>query len=67
MATYRDFLFLDEETGEQFFVELKAENYGAGVDLEDEAREIAAEYFEAPVLIDEVDPMTADMLGYDTY
>lgn len=67
MATYRNFLFSDEETGEQFFVELKEEDYSPGTDLEDEAREIAAEFFEEPVLLDEVDPMTAEMLGYDTY
>ena len=65
--TYIDYLFIDEETGEQFFVELRAEDYSPSTNLEEEAREIAAEYFVEPVLIEEVDPATAEILGYDTY
>ena len=67
MATYRNFLFRDEETGEEFFVELREEDYSPSTNLEEEAKETAAEYFEEPVLIEEVDTATAYILGYDTY
>ena len=53
-----DYLFLDNESGEYFFVE---------VETLDEAWEIARENFEDPEYVDTYSTEEADMLGYDTY
>lgn len=63
---YIDFLFEDEETGEQFFVELRADE-GTDKELYEKACEIAQENFEAPVFVDVYDAEDAEKLGYDTY
>ena len=63
---YIDYLFEDEETGEQFFVELRADE-GTDKELYEKACEIAQENFEAPVFIDIYDAEDAEKLGYDTY
>ena len=63
---YINYLFIDNETGEQFFVELRADE-GTDEELMDKAMEIAADYFDEPEFIGIVDGETAEMLGYDTY
>ena len=54
----KNYLYYDEETGENFFVQ-------------DEslwkANEIAHKYFKCPFFIDEMDDTEAEMCGYDTY
>ena len=64
--TYIDYRFIDNETGEQFFVELRTDE-GTKEELMERAMEIAAEYFEEPEFIEIVTSETAEMLGYDTY
>lgn len=56
-----DYLFMDNDSGEEFFVEC---------DSLDEAWEIAIENFGEDAdlaFIDEFDPEEAEILGYDTY
>ena len=52
--------FRDDDTGEEFFVELDHACYK-------EARAIAKEYFEAPKFLGTVSEEEAEMMGYDTY
>ena len=54
----KTYLMEDDETGEQFFVEAKNE--------EDAIYRIA-EWFDNFHLVDEVDPVWAEMMGLDTY
>ena len=71
MKDYIDFWFVDEESGEEFFVELECASdipkKEAIKKLLPEARKIAHDNFEAPKLIDVVPPEVAEMLGFDTY
>ena len=50
--------FEDYESGEEFFVEAPTE---------EKAMETAKEYFGNPHCYGEIDEVTADRLGYDTY
>lgn len=50
--------FEDYESGEEFFVEAPTE---------EKAIEVAKEYFGDPHCYGEIDEVTADRLGYDTY
>jgi hypothetical protein len=54
----KNFLFFDNETGEQFIVE--SENKAL-------ARDTAESFFSEPQLVDEISYGEAEMLGYDTY
>ena len=61
LAPMRDFLFEDNDTGEQFFVECFSLN---------EAWKIVLENFGEDADIDFIDaytPEEAEILGYDTY
>lgn len=53
-----DYLFMDVESGEEFFVE--CEEF-------EEAKSIAETYFEKPRFLYTVDPEMAEMMGFDTY
>lgn len=55
---YWDFLFYDEETGEEFFVECETLK---------EAKRTAKMYFAEPKYIDKYSETEAEILGYDTY
>lgn len=57
-----DYLFHDEETGEDFLVEVPQTSTA-----KEEAIKIAEENFEEPRLIRKMDEDEADILGYDTY
>lgn len=61
-TSWIDFLFEDQETGEQFFVEVE-NRFGA----RDKAWDIAFDNFEDPELIGIYSPEDAELLGYDTY
>lgn len=65
MNEYLDFMFIDDETDEFFFVEV-CNNFSYEECLA-EAKKIAKENFEAPHLVDVFSPEEADFLGYDTY
>lgn len=71
MKEYMDFWFVDDESGEEFFVELSCEKgtprKEAIAMLTPEAMEIARDNFEDPRLIDVVSEEEAVMLGFDTY
>jgi len=56
----KDYLFIDQDTGEEFFVECKTL---------DEAWEIVEQYFDIDFVdfIDEYTVEEAEILGYDTY
>ena len=58
MQFYKDYLFFDEETGENFFVE---------TDSLASAVEIAREYFDEPTFVDVYTSAEAEVLGFDTY
>lgn len=53
-----NYLFTDENTGEEFLV------YAQNVQ---QAIEIAEDYFEAPAFDSEVSDFEAEMMGLDTY
>ena len=53
-----DYLFYDNETGEEFFVEC---------DTEEEAIEVANKNFNSPKLKAIMTPKEAEWFGYDTY
>lgn len=67
-GTLIDFLFVDTETGERFFVE-----YEFGLDgyyyeeLLVKAYRTARDFFEAPAYLGWHDNETASLLGYDTH
>lgn len=71
MKEYMDFWFVDEESGEEFFVELDCEKgtprKEAIAMLKPKAMEIARDNFEAPKLIDVISDTEAEMMGLDTY
>lgn len=58
MKFYKDYLFFDEETGENFFVETNSL---------DKAVEIAREYFDDPTFVEVYTVAEAELLGFDTY
>lgn len=58
MKFYKDYLFFDEETGENFFVETNSLA---------KAVEIAREYFDEPKFIEVYTVAEAEILGFDTY
>ena len=58
MKFYKDYLFLDDETGENFFVE---------TDSLAKAVEMAREYFSEPKFIEVYTVAEAEALGFDTY
>ena len=60
-----DFYFIDEESGEPFFVEL--ERNADIKTLRRQAMAIAKENFEDPRFQMTVKPETAEAWGYDTY
>ena len=65
MKEYVDYLFRDEETGEEFFVELEK-----GSTVEDAWRQLEEVYggdLSEVKFIMTVDPETAEAYGYDTY
>ena len=64
---YIDFLFRDNETEEEFFVEVEWTENDTWTDLVAKAVEIAEEYFEDATLIDHMSPEQASYYGYDTY
>ena len=64
---YIDYLFEDEETGEMFFVEIEKTGSKSYSQCFDEARDIAYDNFDNPTFIEEVDPIVAEIYGYDTY
>lgn len=64
MANWKDFRFFDEETGEDFFVEIDCD---ATEDPTADAYAIAEENFSDPQLTGIYDPEYAEMLGLDTY
>ena len=59
---WTDFLFVDNETGEQFLVEVQDTQYA-----QKEALEIAHENFEEPMLVCQMSVEEAEELGFDTY
>ena len=70
MKEYIDFLFTDEETGEDFFVKLSYNpetQPNAIKDLYPKAKEIAKENFEQPKFLGVYSKEDADILGLDTY
>lgn len=58
MKFYKDYLFFDEETGENFFVETNSLA---------KAVEIAREYFDEPTFVEVYTVAEAEILGFDTY
>ena len=66
MENYRDFLFYDEETGEEFLVQIDISDKPYEVCVE-EAKEIANEYFNSPVLQEIISVEAGEWLGLDTY
>lgn len=58
MKFYKNYLFFDEETGENFFVETNSLA---------KAIEIAREYFDEPTFVDVYTVAEAELLGFDTY
>ena len=67
MAKYIDYLFEDNETGENFFVEIKQEEKMTVMDCFVQALKTANEYFESPKFIEEVEPHIAEIMGFDIY
>ena len=71
MKDYVDFWFVDDETGEEFFVELQCDTNTPRKQMIKEltpaAMEIATDNFEDPRLIDVISPEEAERLGFDTY
>lgn len=71
MMDYIDFWFVDDETGEEFFVELKCDTNTPRKQVIKEltpvAMEIAKDNFADPRLIDVISEEEAVMLGFDTY
>ena len=66
--TYIDFLFEDEDSGEQFFVEIKLEANGSYKEARKKAIEIANENFDnAKIQPGWLSAYEAEMWGLDTY
>lgn len=66
MAKYRDFLFYDNYTGEEFAVEVKVTTQ-TDEEVKDEAMATAKDWFPDPTFVDEVDPVEVEAMGIDTY
>lgn len=66
MAQYKDFLFYDKDTGEDFAVEVKITTQ-TDEEAKQEAINTALEWFADPRLIEEVDAEVVEMMGIDTY
>lgn len=66
MAKYRDFLFNDNDTGEEFVVEVKVTTQ-TDEQAKQQAINTALEWFADPEFIDEVDPVEVEMMGIDVY
>ena len=64
MDNIYNFLFTDENTGEDFIVEVEASNI---YEARKTAYEVAVAYFDEPKLIDEITADEAECLGIDTY
>ena len=64
---YIDFLFRDNESGEEFFVEVQWTENDTWNDLVAMATRIAEENFEDATLLDHMSPEQASYYGYDTY
>ena len=71
-----DFLFCDEETGEDFIVNVLCDTKAKKIselskeELEKyilEAEDKARDYFEAPNYLEILSPEIAEALGYDSY
>lgn len=54
----RHFLFFDDETGEEFIV---------GENTQTAATEVAREYFDSPIYLDELSEFEAEASGLDEY
>lgn len=61
-----DFLFSDEETGEDFLVELEMDGSSMD-DLLEEAQRIADDNFESAVFQEVISAEDGEMMGLDTY
>ena len=59
---YIDFWYQDIQTGEDFFVEVEND-----ADARFKADRIAKQNFPNPRLVNAVSPLTADVMGFDTY
>ena len=59
---WTDFYFVDNETGDEFLVEVQDTQYA-----QKEALEIAHENFSEPRLIGQISVAEAEALGLDTY
>lgn len=64
---YIDFLFRDNESGEEFFVEVQWTENDTWNDLVAMATRIAEENFGDATLLDHMSPEQASYYGYDTY
>lgn len=64
---YIDFLFRDNETEEEFFVEVQWTENDTWTDLVAMAKRIAEENFDDVTLLDHMSPEQASYYGYDTY
>ena len=63
---YRDYLFIDRESGEDFLVEVDVTDLSPR-DAFAKAKRIAKENFDAPSFVEEMPPEQGEMLGLDTY
>lgn len=61
-ADWIDFWFVDDESGEEFFVEVRDTEHALA-----DATEIARANFESPRWIETLTPEEAEWYGYDTY
>lgn len=59
--------FIDNETGEVFFVELRKQKDETSAEFIKRCEEIAIDNFDEPEFVRLVDQEEAEMLGYDTY
>ena len=59
--------FIDRESGEVFFVELRKCEGDEEEDFISRCQEVADENFNAAEFVRLVDPAEAEILGYDTY
>ena len=66
MKIYRDYLFIDRESGEDFLVEVDVTDLSPR-DAFAKAKRIAKENFDAPSFVQEMSAAEGEMLGLDTY
>ena len=71
MKEYMDFWFVDDESGEEFFVELSCEKGTPRKEaialLLPQAMETAKDNFAEPKLLDVISDTEAEAMGLDTY